>query len=224
MNTGFGNVKAGERTSFLYITARLVSDVLNPLVVPPLTLLLLGWSASLSLPSLGWIAFISLIFYSIIPLGLTLYLFYNQHTVSLDFPKRESRNRLFKCSILSTSAGSLILFYHFLDSHFIIGATALVFMINPLAGYLINLKWKISVHAAAIATSGCLFASFFAWSLSEVETFTGILSLLILLVLLPLMIWARYYLKLHSPGELLGGSLAGIIVTLSTISIMMRFV
>lgn len=69
------------------------------------------------------------------------------------------------------------------------------------------------MHSAALASGGALIL--FAEHLQAQNLAAGadIFSLIILLLILPLMIWSRYKLRIHTKMELLGGALSGFVLT-----------
>ena len=199
--------------------ARLISDLGNPLFMPPVVVsfscLLLGESLKITALLLG----ISLVCYTILPFTLTLYLFKHGIITSMDLPIRETRTSLYAFSIVSAALGSAFIYLLIPAVHPFLLMLSFVFLINLSIAFLLNLKWKISVHSASVAVAGTIYAVMYFWGISEFATLTFILSLLHLLVLLPVMIWGRYHLKAHSTGELIGGSSSGIFLTILEIII-----
>jgi membrane-associated phospholipid phosphatase len=198
--------------------ARIISNAANPLIIPPLIILATGLAVSMPLEELGWITLVSLIFYTLIPFSTAIYLLKSGKIESLDIPLRENRNTLFLYSIISTAFGSLTLMFLYFGRSMFITEIAVVFLLNPVIGFFINRKFKISIHAGAVAMAGTLLLTLFQ-QLPGPVAWLGILSLTVLLVLLPAMIWSRYRLRVHSFPELIGGAAAGIFITLLEISI-----
>lgn len=193
-----------------HVTARLISDLANPLFIPPLVFFSLAYMLALPAEELGWIAIVSLLFFALIPLAITLWLLNNGHIQSLDIPLRKNRDKLFLLSMLSTTAGSVILFYLCLNQDRILIEATLVFLINPLLGYLINRHLKISIHTASLATAASLFLVLY-FRMPDAHFSAVLLSIAVLLLLIPAMVWARLKLKIHSHTELWGGVLAGVV-------------
>ena len=193
--------------------ARLVSDLMNPLFLPPLVLSITGWLIGLPNWILGGVTVFALIFYTLIPLSTTIYLLKKNHISSLDLPERQSRNRLFIYSIASAFTAMLGFLFIQEVTHPLFAIIAVVYLINPTIGFIINFKWKMSIHTAAPSSAGAIFLSFSFFETVYASTGTEILSLSILFLLLPLMIWARYRLKIHTLPELFGGALTGFIFT-----------
>lgn len=195
-------------------TARLISDLMNPLFLPPVVLITTSWMLGLSGYIIGLVTAIAFLFYSFIPLSLSLYLLKKKRITSLDLPNRKARNPLFLYAIISALAACLCFAFTTELSHPLLMMITTIYLINLITGLLINLRWKMSIHTAALASSGAIFFSFSYLSPFFLLLTAKILSLTILLVLLPLMIWARYRLSIHSLPELLGGALAGFMLTI----------
>lgn len=201
------------------VLARLVSDLANPLIIPPLVFMATAYALSVSAIEMGWITSITFLFFTLIPFGTTISLLQNGQIQSLDVPERANRSKLFRYTILSSTMGSILIISLYMGKHPVLVETALVFLANPIAGYLINRRFKISIHTAALATGGTLFLVLFLQQ-AEMHFWLGIPSFGMLFLLLPLMVWARFRLGVHSFGELYGGALAGILLTTAEIGIM----
>jgi membrane-associated phospholipid phosphatase len=133
---------------------------------------------------------------------------------SLDLPLRKTRTLLYAFSIVSAAIASLIIYQLTSTLHLFIFVLSLVVLANLTISFLLNLRWKVSVHSASVAVAGTVYYLMFLWGITEYQTITLILSLIHLLLLLPVMMWARYHLSVHSLTELLGGAAAGILLTI----------
>jgi len=199
--------------------ARLISDLGNPLFMPPLVIgiscLLLGETLEIT----ALLLVVSVICYTILPFTLTFYIFKQGVITSMDLPIRKTRTSLYAFSIATAAVASFLIYLLIPAAHPFLLMLSFVFLINLSIAFILNLKWKISVHSASVAVAGTVYAVIYFWGISEFATLTIILSLLHLLVLLPIMIWGRYHLKAHSAGELIGGSSSGIFLTILEIMI-----
>lgn len=194
-------------------TARWISDLANPLFIPPLIYIMIGGFNGLTAREMGWLIPMSLLFYTLIPLGMALILLKFDKIESLDLPRRESRNLLYLLGIASSTIGSLILGIVFYLHRPFLTLIAGIFFINPIIGYLLNRKWKVSIHSASVASGGVILLAFYFWQTDLSITLAVIFSLIMLLILLPIMMWSRFRLKVHTLPELLGGASAGIFFT-----------
>lgn len=194
-------------------SARLISDLGNPLLMPPAVFLgsclLLGQSLFTTVQVTG----VAVVCYSVFPFLLTLFMFRHGVIHSLDLPLRKTRTILYAFSIISAAIASLIV-YQLTTLHLFIYILSLVVLTNLTISFLLNLRWKVSVHSASVAVAGTIYYLMFLWGITEYQTITLILSLIHLLLLLPIMMWARYHLSVHSLTELFGGATAGILLTI----------
>ena len=200
--------------------ARFISDVANPLFLPSIIFILIGWQILTSNQIFLLAVSVALVFYTIIPLNIVFFLLKKGHISSLDAPEHQTRNRLFSYSIISSFAGSIILFSLFQHSNPFLANLAIIYLINPVIGLLINLKWKISIHTASLAMSVTILAFFFISMGSYSNLEATCLSLGMLLLILP-MIWARYHLQVHTISELLGGTAIGVLLTLAELGLIL---
>lgn len=201
--------------------ARLISDLGNPLLMPPAVML--GACLLLGEPILNTLIVVTtaVVCYTLLPFGLTLYLFNTGMIDSLDLPLRETRTVLYAFSIVTAAIAPLVIYFLMLSAHPFLFILALVFLANLSIAFLLNLKWKVSVHSASVAVAGTVYGIMFLWQITFFPVITLILSLLHLLLLLPVVMWARHHLSVHSVTELLGGTVAGVLLTLIELNIFM---
>ena len=199
--------------------ARLISDLGNPLFMPPVVLLAVGLLHGQSLFSISKIFGIGVVCYTILPFALTIYMLKMGIIESVDLPIRNSRHALYGFSIATAGVAvyGIHRFVGYADPFVLI--LPIVFLINLAIAFLLNLKWKISVHSASVAVAGTIYGYLYFFGSPEYPLITIILSLIHLLLLLPIMIWGRYHLEAHSAGELIGGSSSGIVLTIAEIII-----
>lgn len=206
-----------------YLFARVISDLANPLFIPPAVFLSAGWLMNATAAELSWVTGLAVLFYTMIPLGSVIYMLKMEHIESRDIRRREQRTRLFRYSIASLITGSIFLGGLSYSSNPIFILIATVFTVNAVASYFINFKWKISIHAASIGAAGTIFLVLFWNQMGTDNISAGIFSFLTLLLLLPSIMWARYHLNVHTVPELMGGAGAGICLTLLELGIMIQF-
>jgi len=193
-------------------TARLVSDLLNPLIMPPLSLGILAYSITVPANRILMLFGITLLFYSILPLISAILLSRRMGSDSLDFTLKSSRKALYGFSVVSAFAGVLLVFLYFQE--YFLRLTAVIFLINLIAALLLNFRWKVSVHNAAVSTAGACLIIF--GRVSPETFYPTVAGLLLLCVFLPLVSWSRYRLNVHSIPELLGGMTVGLALTAIT--------
>lgn len=193
--------------------ARFISDLANPLFMPPIvfvcTCLLLNQSPKTTLQ----VFTTSAICFTVLPLGLTLLLFKTGVISSIDLPSRDSRKTLYAFSISTAAIAAFIIYQYLPGAHPFLLILSIIFLINLVIAFFLNLRWKISVHTASVAVAGTIYAFLYFLEITNYTVITIILSLFHLLVLLPIMSWGRHHLKAHTIGELIGGLSSGIILT-----------
>jgi len=142
-------------------------------------------------------AALGVLFLSIVP-TVAAFVFYKKGIVDIEVSERKKRTPIYFISLGSQALATLV---------FNILSTKIMFVLS--AAYVavtlfilfINMKWKISAHAAGIAgpiTSLCIV---FGWSL-----------LPLYLLLIPIFM-LRLILKAHDIWQLIGGTAVSIIVT-----------
>ncbi|MDR8392083.1 hypothetical protein NC796_13090 [Aliifodinibius sp. S!AR15-10] len=211
----------GVYSSRVHRVARWISDLANPLFVPPIVFIVIGVLNNISTAELGWLTLLSLCFYTFIPLVTALALLKSGHIESLDIPRRESRNLLYLLGIASAAVGSLALGIFFYPHRPFLTLISGIFCINPVIGYLLNRRWKVSIHSASISSGGIILLFFYLWELGITQSTAIVFSLILLLIILPVMMWSRFYLEVHTMPELIGGATAGIFFT--TVEILLTF-
>jgi hypothetical protein len=199
--------------------ARLVSDLGNPLFMPPVVLFFCCLLLEQSLYSTLLVSATAIFFYTVLPFSLTIYLFKRGVITSMDLPIRETRSTLYAFSIMSAAVASLVIYRYLPSVHPFILGLSYVFLINLSIAFILNLRWKVSVHAASVAVAGTIYGLLYTLQITDFTTSAIILSLFHLLILLPIMMWGRYHLQAHSLGELFGGLSAGIMLTILEIMI-----
>ena len=113
--------------------------------------------------------------------------------------ERETRTVPFFGAALSYLLGAVIL--QSLTAPVIITALMLCYGVNTFIMMIINLKWKISIHASGITGPATfLFYSF------------GLIAIPFFLLVLPVG-WARLRLRAHTPAQILAGALITIAIT-----------
>lgn len=195
-------------------SARLISDLGNPLLMPPALFLGACLLLGQSLWATAQVIAIAIACYSVFPFLVTIFLFRQGFIHSMDLPLRKTRTVLYAFSIVSASVASLIIYQLTAALHPFLFILSLIVLANLAISFLLNLRWKVSVHSASVAVAGTVYYLMFLWGITEYHTVTIILSLIHLLLLLPVMMWARFHLSVHSLTELFGGATAGILLTI----------
>jgi hypothetical protein len=189
--------------------ARIISNILNPLVLP---LFVIGFVAVISTPNLVSelkIFTLSTVLFAGIPLVAVVLILSGSKHSSIDFDARSSRHWLYLSSILSYGVGGLVVFADLFSGMFRV--IIVVYTLNLIVAFLLNLRWKVSVHSGSLFSTAILFLwigmrfEFHPWAL-----FFGAF----LLISSPLVFWSRRKLKVHSLTELFLGAFTGLVISI----------
>jgi membrane-associated phospholipid phosphatase len=183
-------------------TARLVSYALNPFLVTFVVIVLLAVEATADAAGAAKWAAVSLVL-SVLPVfAVVVYLVRQRRLESIFVKPRRQRTGIYALASALGAVGCLVLWRFgappLLLTTFVAGLAAIVvFMV-------INLYWKISAHTAFVTGSAAVLTIVYGAAVAPV------------LLLVPLIAWARLRLALHSPAQVLvavalaGGIVAGI--------------
>ena len=178
--------------------AELTSAVLNPFIVSLTAILLLSFESTASVPdALKWSGVMAAV--SVLP--VLLLVIYRARSGRLDGvlnATRRQRTGIYLLSIVCAAVGyAILLHWHapaLLQAAFVGGLSgAVLFMV-------INLVWKISLHAGFVGALAATLAILYGWVAAAAT------------VLVLLTAWSRVELKQHSvleaaAGAVLGGSI-----------------
>lgn len=185
-----------SNNSQLMTVANLLSNLLCPPLVGIVLLLLIG--GIVSTPT-GWIWVIMYCCTTLILPSIYIYILLQRGQVSdIHIPIRAERIRpLTFTLILAVGALVIALALRAPQLLLIVGA---VNAVQSLLLLLITMRWKISLHAMAVA---------------ELATFCiylfGIQASLVALIV-PLVSWSRVYLRRHTLNQTIGGSILGALI------------
>jgi membrane-associated phospholipid phosphatase len=137
-------------------------------------------------------------FAALMPLSILVIWARRTHANDLDVSAMADRSQPLLIATVSYFIGIAALL--FFQAPFLTTIVMLGYAVGTLFIFLVNLRWKISVHAMGVAgpTTVLLFV-FGLW---------GVL----LGLLLPPVIWSRVYLKKHTVAQALVGALAGFVL------------
>lgn len=116
-----------------------------------------------------------------------------------DVMRREDRTMPLVCGIVCYAVGAILLYL--VDAPRIVTVTMLVYVISTVVVILITTRWKISIHATGVMGPALAISiAYWPWGL-------------VFFILLPLVAWSRYVRRKHTPLQLVGGALEGLVVT-----------
>lgn len=209
---------ADHRQQRGYRVANALSYFLNPLVLPPVGFGLTQWHLGGSGPEIAWTVAVSLFFFCIVPLLYVVGMVRSGRAESLEVRDRASRLKPFLVGIVSYLIGMAVLGATVTTAKGLILAIAALFPLNTLLLLLVNLRWKISIHMATLAgfVSILLFVALTAWRdlPGDWEAALTFASVAPLLLLLPVLMWARVRVSAHTTGQVVGGAVFGLLAPL----------
>ncbi len=195
------NVKGGK--SGAWRAADLVSKVITPQLVGVVVVFIFSFLSPIGTgPRLNSLEcfLIGIVFIVVLPISPVL-VAYALGKVDIWVSSREARTPYFVWAILMYALGALIFFY---AESIVMYAISLTYVFVTLSVTLINLKWKISIHAAGISGPSTALAYVF-----------GALALPSLFFII-LVIWARTKLKAHTLGQSIAGAIVAVPIALGS--------
>lgn len=202
-----------------YRVANAVSYILNPLVLPPVAFTLIeAHFGARGLEVLGTLV-LTTVFFCLVPLLYILGLVRRGRADTLEVRQRERRLGPFLVSLTSYAIGAILLGLTVEGpARPLILAFAAIYPINSVLLLLINLRWKISLHMTGLAAfvAALLFTALTVWRdlPQTVEAALTLATVAPLLLLIPLLMWARVRVGAHTPGEVIAGAAFGLAVPL----------
>lgn len=154
------------------------------------------------------VALVSICFAVIIP-SIIAYAWIKNKNLEIDMPHKEDRLYPLLWILLSYLLGVIILFI--ISAPPVITVLMFCYFSNTLVVLLISLFWKISIHAVGVAGPVAFLIYVFGYP--------G----LIFILLIPLIMWSRLYLKRHTPSQVIGGSALGFFLTAVQIYLFLGF-
>ena len=202
-----------------YRLANAVSYLLNPLVLPPVAFALLDAHFGARGLEVLWTFAVSTAFFCLIPLFYILGLVRSGRAESLEVRDRRSRLGPFLVCVGSYLVGALLLAL-VVDGPALplIVTFAAIFPVNTAILLLINTRWKISIHMSSLAAfvGVLLFAALTVWRdlPAELELALTLATVGPLVLLVPLLMWARVRVEAHTVGQVVAGTAFGLFVPL----------
>jgi membrane-associated phospholipid phosphatase len=141
---------------------------------------------------------ISLIFATIIP-SIIAFLWVKYKKLEIDMPRKEDRFYPLLWILSSYLLGVIILYL--ISAPSITTILMVCYFTNTLAVLLISLFWKISIHSVGVA--GPVAALIYVFG------YVGLIAIIII----PVVMWSRLYLRRHTLSQVITGALLGFILT-----------
>jgi membrane-associated phospholipid phosphatase len=171
--------------------ARIFSTVCNPFLTSLALFVILAGASSRSAAEFWILLFNSIAFTSLLPMLFVFYLYASDRIADLDMSNREERERVFIAFVLFFALGTVDLWL--IGAPPIMTASMAGYALSSLVVQWITRYWKISTHALGITAPLVALCTIYG---SRPVPF---------LVLIPIVCWARVYLRAHTPLQVLAG-------------------
>jgi hypothetical protein len=189
-----------NRARWDYKAARLVSNVISPPLVSVLGILMMAYFIGTQEAWWWAAAFVGLVV--LLPTLYVVLLLKQGKIENFHIPNRENRTKPYLVIIGSNLLGVILM--SMLDAPFLLVAFAVMGVTQSTLLFLINRYWKISGHATAISGLSVFIVAALGWSLAPV------------LVMVPLVAWARIRTYSHTFWQTIAGILTGTTFILTT--------
>ena len=180
-----------------FIFLKIISVLLSEVAIAFYLILIFSFYGNLGNMNFVNNILINTIFMVLIPVT-AIVVFYKQVVLDMGLIERNQRPKFYLANLISYGVVSFLLYYF---NNEIMLKIALSYLLTMLVLFLINFKWKISLHGAGIAIGSMVLLLNF-----------GLISL-IFFALIPFVYWLRIKLKAHNIYQLLAGSFVGFLVT-----------
>jgi len=183
-----------------YTLAHWVSNVLNPPVISVLGIFLMA--SFLGTPDAWRLAFLFVILVVIVPTLYVYTLLKRGKIETFHIPNRQNRKGVYLVIIASNIVGVIVMLI--MDAPFLLLAFGIMGVMQSTLLFLVNMYWKISGHTTAISGLSVFIVAALGWSMSPV------------LMIVPLVAWARIRTQSHSLWQTVAGILTGSFFILMT--------
>lgn len=179
--------------------ARIFSTVCNPFLTFLALFVVLAGARAQSATDFWVLLFNSAFFTSIGPMLFIFAMYATDRISDLDMSIRSERQKVFSAFVIFFILGTLDL--GLIHAPKIMTATMAALAASSLVVQIITMRWKISTHALGITAP--LVASLYLFGREPLPFF----------ILIPIVGWARVYLKAHTVLQVVAGSALGALST-----------
>ncbi|MBC5809445.1 MAG: phosphatase PAP2 family protein [Candidatus Eremiobacteraeota bacterium] len=188
-------IRLSRQRRVLTDLARIFSTIFNPFLTALALFIILAHASANDAPTFWYLAFGSTLFTSFGPMLYVLWLYATDRIADLDMSVRSEREAVFGAFVVFYLLGTAALW--FAHAPRLLIATMGGYAIASLIVQYITRYWKISTHALGISAS--LASLFYVFKQQPLP----------FMILVPLVCWARVYLKAHTFGQVVGGAVLG---------------
>ena len=189
----------------LHALALAITYTFSPLLLPIIGVYAGARALGAGLPEALGGAAVMFVLVGLVPLAFLSALVRRGDVVSLELRERQKRTVPYLVGATTTALSAAGLFALLAPERHLLAAATAAQAFNLLVLMAINLRWKISLHLAAVATTFALLA----WTAHAGGAVPPIL-LAALAALVPLVAWARLRLDAHTTGQIVMGTLFGL--------------
>lgn len=147
--------------------------------------------------------------FAVVTPSIIAYTWIKNRNLEIDIPKKEDRLYPLLWIILSYLLGVIVLFI--ISTPAIITVLMFCYFFNTLVVLLISLFWKISIHSVGVAGPVAVLIYVFGYP--------G----LIFLLLIPIVMWSRLFLKRHTRSQVIAGASLGFALTTAQLYLLIGF-
>ena len=185
-----------------------ISDVFVPPLMAAIAFLLLCLHYANNFGQFALWIITCFIFASMLPMAYVIYLKINGQVSHPLIPIKEQRNKPYLYGMMCYTIGFILLI--FLHAPILITALMFCYLTNTAITFIINRSWKISAHTMGVA--GPLMCLSFLWPKSVLPVY----------LLIPVVGWARVYLRAHTLMQAIAGGLLGLLLTFIQLKIILQ--
>jgi membrane-associated phospholipid phosphatase len=179
--------------------ARILSTVFNPFLTALALFVILAHASARSTPDFYWLLFLSTFFTSIGPMIYVFWLYGSDRISDLDMSVRHERESVFGAFVIFFLLGTIVLWM--VHAPQLLIASMAAYTVSTLVVQYITRYWKISTHALGITAPLIVLTLLYGT------------QTLPFYILIPLVGWARIYLRAHTPLQVLAGCVLAIVST-----------
>jgi membrane-associated phospholipid phosphatase len=180
--------------------ARILSTIFNPFLTALALFVILAHASARNTVDFWWLLFLSTFFTSIGPMLYVFWLYGSDRISDLDMSVRHEREAVFGAFVVFYLLGTIVMWL--VHAPRLMIAAMAAYTLSTLVVQYITRYWKISTHAIGITAPLVALTLLYG---SQTLPF---------LVLIPMVCWARVYLKAHTVMQVIAGAA---LATVSTV-------
>lgn len=181
--------------------ARAISTIFNPFLCATALFVILSHAYAISTLHFWELSFAGILFYALAPVITIFYLYLSGRISDFDMSDRAERSRAFLVFVAIDLAAAIVLSLDRAPIALI--AMAWGYTFAAAAIMVVTRWWKISTHAFGV--TGPFTAMYLLFGLAPLPY----------VFVVPLVWWARVYLRAHTVAQVIGGAALGVVSTVA---------